>query len=932
MKKSGVQASASLKEPSSPSPSDPKQQSLPVGEYEVFLSFRGPDIRDSFADWVYRGLVRSKIRTFRDEEDLQRGEKMEHFLLRAIVETKIYVPIISPKYVDSRWCLQELAKMVECWKLGKGHVILPIFYFVAPSEVKKQESVGFKSAFKLYGEKFDAATIGQWKEALKQVGEMKGWHVTEHVGQGTVINEVFVQIESHLRNSYKLATDELVGINSHVEKMKKLLNHVDSASQKIVGIHGMSGTGKTTIAKAVYNEVSAQFDQSCFMEDVRRILSTENGGDVTLQTNIISSILKVDSQVRNVGEGINIIRDRVCRHKVLIVLDDVDERFDFDRVFGRLDYFSTESRFIITTTDKRVLIKFDHKLYEPEEMSHEYSLMLFSKHAFGADHPPGEFLDRSEKFVEAASRLPIALKVIGSLLFRRDMKFWDAKLAELRSIHPTKVQERLRISYNELTYYEKQIFLDIACFFVGEGKEIPFYMWDGCGYHPEGGIDSLLMKSLIKINEKNQFWMHDHFRRLGEHIVHEDYPQQSFKRSRIWSNEDALEILRTRRSYYRVEALRIDMRNMIEGQDGVVPLMKKLPGLRYLEVAYGRLVGDLKEALPKLRCLRLRHCSSVPANFSMEELTVLELRGSTVKDDWKGWNGLLGARQLKVVDLSSCRDLETPPDLSRCPSLQVLNLSHCSAMKGQLPISSLTELRQLNISRTKITELSGGDNLTTKLQKLQTISALDSALTSLPADLQHLSSLKTLEWTTNSRNATNFSEDSSSQDDQRAITTMALPLSLTRLHVSHCIHRETSFPSLVGLTRLTELYLIEFSFLEIPSLNQLVALETLRILKAPNLVNLDGLEGLEHLIYLTFENCGALKTIPSLRASSTKLQKLVIRRCPRLTEIQEFDKLKKSLPSKLIRIRECPSLVIVDEEGSSSGQDSARTSFVSTAG
>ncbi|CAL1392557.1 unnamed protein product [Linum trigynum] len=1001
-KAAGGQASASLKEPSSPSPSDPKQQQfLPVGEYEVFLSFRGPDIRDSFADCVYRGLIRSKIRTFRDEQDLPKGEKMEHFLLRAIVETKIYVPIISPTYVDSRWCLQELAKMVECWKQGKGHVILPIFYFVAPSEVKKQESAGFKSAFELYGEKFDAATIGEWKEALKEVGEMKGWHVTELVGQGTVINEVFVQIECHLRNSYKLATDELVGINSHVENMKKLLNHADSNTQKIVGIHGMSGTGKTTIAKAVYNEVCVQFDQSCFLEDVRRILSSENGGDVTLQTNIISSILKVDSQVRNVGEGINIIRDRVCRHKVLIVLDDVDERFDFDRVFGRLDYFSTESRFIITTTDKRVLIKFDHKLYEPEEMSHEYSLVLFSKHAFGADHPPAEFLDTSEKFVEAASRLPIALKVIGSLLFRRDMKFWDAKLTELRSMHPTKVQERLRINYNELTYYEKQIFLDIACFFVGEDKEIPFYMWDGSGYNPEGGIDSLLMKSLIKINERNQFWMHDHFRRLGEHIVQEDYPQQPFKRSRIWSNEDALEILRSGgkgSNYYRVEALRIDMRHMIEDQDGVVPLMKKLPGLRYLEVAYGRLVGDLKEALPKLRCLRLRHCSSVPASFSMEELTVLELRGSAVKDDWQGWNRLLlkGARQLKVVDLSSCRDLETPPDLSRCPSMQVLNLSHCSAMKGKLPISKLTELRQLNISRTKISELSGGDNLTTKLQKLQTINALDSALTSLPTDLQHLNSLKTLEWTTNSRNAINvdynkllflpagltrltlsrtvvanlsdledleelrfehcprensilediarllklkilmlrFSDDNhgSNWDDRRANTLLALPPSLTRLHVRHYMHRENYFPSLVGLTRLTELYLIQVGFLEIPSLNQLVALETLRIFEAPNLVNLDGLEGLEHLMYLTVENCGALKTIPSLRASSTKLQKLVIRRCPRLTEIQEFVKLKRSLPSQLIRIRECPSLVIVDEEGSSLGQDSARTSFISTAG
>ncbi|KAM7466396.1 hypothetical protein LguiB_013958 [Lonicera macranthoides] len=42
-----------------------------VGEYDVFLSFRGADTRNGFTDHLYNNLVGAGVRTFRDNNDLQ---------------------------------------------------------------------------------------------------------------------------------------------------------------------------------------------------------------------------------------------------------------------------------------------------------------------------------------------------------------------------------------------------------------------------------------------------------------------------------------------------------------------------------------------------------------------------------------------------------------------------------------------------------------------------------------------------------------------------------------------------------------------------------------------------------------------------------------------------------------------------------------------
>ncbi|CAN1751486.1 Disease resistance protein L6 [Linum perenne] len=441
----GISNGTSPSQSESPAENQPSAASsssnsaLPV-EFEVFLSFRGPDVRANFADVLYKFLDRFKIRTFLDNEELRKGEIIAPSLEKAIKESKVYIPILSQDYASSKWCLQELAQMVKWCKQGDNRIILPIFYMMEPRDVRHQEG-SYKKAFQLHSKKYDAETIKEWKEALKEVGEMKGWSVKESDRQGVIVDEVYSKVWSHLMRSYKLVTKDLVGIDSHVQQVTTLLS-LESGGVKIVGIHAMGGMGKTTIAKAVYDQLYSQFDRFCFVEDVREILS-KSDGVVTLQNKIISSILITDYKVKDASEGLRVINDRVRKHKVLVVLDDVNDSSQFDQIMGKLDNFSRGSRFIITTRDKWVLqVLQECEFYEPKEMNDDHALQLFSKHAFGIDVPPTDYATLSLEFVKIATGLPLALQVIGSLLFRRKREFWASKLMELKEIPPTKLLER----------------------------------------------------------------------------------------------------------------------------------------------------------------------------------------------------------------------------------------------------------------------------------------------------------------------------------------------------------------------------------------------------------------------------------------------------------------------------------------------------------
>ncbi|XP_042501241.1 disease resistance protein L6-like [Macadamia integrifolia] len=145
--------------------------------YEVFLSFNGKDIRTNFADHLYNALVDSGIRTFRDDEELRKGNEIGPELVTAIQESRISIPIFSMNYGASKWCLNELTEICECSRTMK-QIVFPIFYKVEPRDVRNQIGV-YAEAFEEHQKRFDETTLQKWRNALKEVGKLDGWHSKE---------------------------------------------------------------------------------------------------------------------------------------------------------------------------------------------------------------------------------------------------------------------------------------------------------------------------------------------------------------------------------------------------------------------------------------------------------------------------------------------------------------------------------------------------------------------------------------------------------------------------------------------------------------------------------------------------------------------------------------------------------------------------------
>ncbi|KAL3740389.1 hypothetical protein ACJRO7_021638 [Eucalyptus globulus] len=512
--------------------------------YEVFLSFRGTDTRKGFTDHLYNGLIDAGIDAFRDNEELSQGENIRPELLAAITNSKILIPILSVNYGASSWCLDELVQMMEC-KDKNRQIVLPIFYNVKPADVGHQIG-SFGDAFqkrerRLRKRRLDPTILEKWKKALLEVSTLKGYEADGY--EAELVKLVVREVLRELKKKFELVISEnLVGIDSHVNNVMDFVDDKSDATL-FIGIHGMGGIGKTTLAKIIYNKLSNQFKHRSFIADIRE--SWKRNGVHYLQNQLIYDILKQENGARNEDEGINIISSKFKNKKVLVLLDDVDNVVQLKSLVGKRDWFSSGSRIIITTRNKRVLeeVGVDHN-YEHKEMDENQSLILFSKHAFRRDSPPKEFEDLTHEAISITGGLPLSLEVFGSLLCGKDSTRWRDTIKKLKKVPHEEVQKRLRISYEALDYRQKQIFLDIACFFIDTDKTIASYMWDACDFFPGDGIEVLIFMSLIKVGDDNKLRMHDHLRDLGREIVCEENQREPWYRTRLWDYEEVQKVLK----------------------------------------------------------------------------------------------------------------------------------------------------------------------------------------------------------------------------------------------------------------------------------------------------------------------------------------------------------------------------------------------------
>ena len=123
-------------------------------------------------------MLKRGIRTFRDDK-LKRGEEIASELFNVIERSRFSIVVFSKNYADSRWCLNELVKIMECRK-EMGQVVLPIFYHVDPSHVRKQ-TASFGEAFDSYKEdtKEKKEMVQRWRSALADAANLSGEHVKD---------------------------------------------------------------------------------------------------------------------------------------------------------------------------------------------------------------------------------------------------------------------------------------------------------------------------------------------------------------------------------------------------------------------------------------------------------------------------------------------------------------------------------------------------------------------------------------------------------------------------------------------------------------------------------------------------------------------------------------------------------------------------------
>ncbi|MED6119791.1 hypothetical protein PIB30_014838 [Stylosanthes scabra] len=560
------------------------------------------------------------------------------------------------------------------------------------------------------------------------------------MNEAQLVERIVSDVTKTLHIALLFVAQHPVGVESRVEHVINLLNLQQSENVLILGILGIGGIGKTTIAKAIYNEIHRRFEGHCFLPDIRESWK-QSTNRVHLQEQLVSDIYKTTKiKIHNIESGKFILQNRLPGKRLLLILDDVDELDQLRALCGSREWFSPGSRIIITTRNKHLLkvIEADH-MPKISEMDNDESIEHFRWHAFKEKTPEEDMLELSKKVVAYCGGLPLAHEVIGSLLLNKKKKFWESVLEKLTRIPNHEVQKKLRISFDSLSDdTEKEIFLDIAFFFIGMDRHDVINILEE--YDAEMGISNLVDRNLVMVDNKNKLSMHDLLRDMGREVVREKFPKEPEERSRLWLQKEVLEVLQKHIGTKALEGLTLKLTNTICLKTEAFKEMKKL---RLLQLAGVQLGGDFEYISRDLRWLYWHGfpLKYMPSNFSQTSLVSIELESSSLKLLWKEPKLL---ESLKILNLSHSQYLTQTPNFSYLPNLEKLLLNDCPRLTAiSETIEHLKNILLINLE--DCTSLSNLPRSFYKLKSLKTlIISRCSMIDKLEDDLDQMESLVTL--------------------------------------------------------------------------------------------------------------------------------------------------------------------------------------------
>ncbi|KAK9049874.1 hypothetical protein SSX86_031157 [Deinandra increscens subsp. villosa] len=835
-------------------------------KYDVFVSYRGEDTHKPFVDHLYHALHKNGITTYTGYETIEKRRKVsDDDLVTSIQDSKIHIIVFSNNYASSSWCLDDLVKIMECQNENTT-TAYPIFYDVEPTEVRNQCGA-FGEAFAKH-ENEEAAD--RWRGALREAAGLAGrelkttftldWHKAEFIKN--LVEDI----------SQKLFHEYLVGMETRVSNVVSSLE-TGVNDVRLIGIKGMGGGGKTTLARAVFYHISFLFEGKSFVENVKGSSLKELQKQV-LQD--VSSDRRID--VESINDGRNKMKRMMGSRKVLVVLDDVDNIGQFEALAGEPTWFKPGSRIIITTRDEQVLnpqrVSFTHDI---SLLSDDEAICLFSKYAFGRKVSGQGYEELSRKVVHYAAGLPITIKVLGSLLYAKSKDEWEETIERLKTNLPKETLEILEQSYNGLKDDQKEIFLDVACILNGEKEKKAIRVLESCGFHARVGLKVLKQKSLITISDTDCLRLHDHIAEMGRYIVRGFYPHEPNRHNRLWIKEEIEDILindlgTNRTRCIKLEDSELDSAIIMKG-------LRKMNEVRFLYVNNGY-KPDVHASpssynhasLPNALQYLYWHSyplSCLPETFRANNLVNLEMPYSNISQLWEEVHMPVQFPKLKHLNLNGSKLSNL--DLRQAPCIESLYLRDCNNfVELHLPFEC-PRLKYLCLSGSKLRKLNLGltpNLMTLDLSRCNYFVELLMPVQRLKLKYLHLSGSKlsklNLWLTPHLKSLEGLQELTlSTEDIKRLPDSICMLEHLTLIELKSCFHLEQLPKDLGRLECLKKLHLSDcISLQDIP--NSICNMKCLKYLHLPYCVLVEKLP----------DELGRLKCLEELNIEGTGINQL----------------------------------------------------------
>ncbi|XP_071729587.1 disease resistance protein RPV1-like [Rutidosis leptorrhynchoides] len=683
----------------------------PNNKYDVFLSFRGQDTRYSFTDHLYEALVTAGIKTFRSDFDsINELDYLNPEIEKVITASRASIVVISKNYANSVSCLDELLLIMERRK-KYYHIVIPIFYHVDLVDVRKQKNSFQLNVDRLGFQKnvnWAERKVERWKAALTDVANLSAMILS---GPETKFIADIVNTVGHkLRLKLVSSPPHLTGMDARAEDINLWLK--DKQDAEVLAIYGVEGSGKTTLAKYIYDYNLRKFQSTSFIEDIGKICE-QSYGLCALQEQLLADILGDKKNEHDVVSYKVQIEKALQKKKVLIVLDDIDKKEHLEALLG-MEKINIESKIIITSRLPTIQSWFvytylrckEHKL---ELLNEHESLELFSWYAFGSKTPLEGFKGLALKASQYCLGNPLALKLLGSLFVnardsrkRNNMDYWINALNILEKEPVPRIQGILRMSYEYLPFMTyRELFLHIACFFIGEDEDYVVKILEP-DYCATAGIVTLVNRCLLTVSPNKKLMMHGLFIEMARMMVFQESPSNPAKRSRVWSNEDSYTLLKLGKGSETIEGLALDMR-MVREEENIMKeafdadSLANMDNLKLLQLNYVEFFGSYDDFPEDLRwlCWHGFHLETLPSEIFLGNLVAIDMSYSKLRL----FEPPMVIRQLKILNFKDSHSLAEIHNISRLPNLETLILWNCySLVRVSETIGELKKLSQLNMT------------------------------------------------------------------------------------------------------------------------------------------------------------------------------------------------------------------------------------------